>query len=56
MIDPSNIGHFDHKKLDRQELLQNMPKGLGGSLFLSNLAKQDDGGLFFSMGTGTPSM
>ena len=34
MIDPSNIGHFDHKKLDRQELLEQMPKGMGGSLFL----------------------
>ena len=28
MIDPSNLGHFDHKKLDRKELLENMPKGI----------------------------
>jgi hypothetical protein len=48
MIDPSNLGHFDHKQVNRQELLENMPKGMGGSLYLSQA--EAEAGLFFSTG------
>ena len=47
MIDPNNLGHFDHKKVDRRELLEQMPKGMGGSM---NVSYKDAGKLFFSIG------